>query len=124
MPRLRDKFAKLRAHQRAVRGVKDIFDNDVPSDSIEVGALRFNGESTVKHLAPALRKHLELPATGSVTLTADQFDHLIFDATASGWHNAVRQFGRWVAEATGGAIQIGETAPLDDDTIGEPQGTA
>lgn len=123
MPRLSDKFAKLRG-KRAGRGVKDVLGNDVPSDSTTVGALHFNGESAVKHLGPTLREHLELPAQGSVTLTADQFDHLVFDAAGSGWHNAVRQFGRWVAEATGGSIQIGETAPLDDDTIGEPQGNA
>lgn len=100
MSRFSDKFAKLRG-KRAGRGVKDILGNDVPVDSTAVGALQFNGEAAVAALAPALRKHLELPASGSVTLTADQFDHLVFDAVGSGWHSAVRQFGRWVTEATG-----------------------
>ena len=124
MSRLSDKFAKLHG-KRAGRGVKDILGNNIPSNSTTIGALRFNRESAVKHLGPALREHLDLPAQGSVTLTADQFDHLVFDAAGNGWDNAVRQFGRWVAEATGGSIQISETAALDDAaTIGEPEGTA
>lgn len=124
------KSADKRRPRRAGPGVRDISGNLVEADATEVGMLSFNGKSAVTELGPRIREHLGLSTSGPVTLTADQFDHLLVDVTGAGWHNAVRQINHWLGEVSGGAITIGEAGPVDDagepadDPIGEPQSNA
>lgn len=122
------------SRKKRTTDLHDIEGREISQDSKPIGALVFDGKSAVTDLAPLLREHLNLPAKGPVTLTAEQFDHVVYDAAGSGWHNAVRQVNRFLRAVSGGALQIGEDrhdpSILDDgeiptaDDIGEPVGRA